>query len=679
MGEDKLSLLKKTLYQQLTAEIKQNKLKDFILSVDYLDGLLLSAFAALQVGLKISSKKFVKGALALQIVYQNLLARDHLLDNYNLTNFNKEEISNLLQKDKVFNQAYTLAREVKNTLFLENFSKIISETTEGRILQEKEIGVQLSFRRYKKINQLKKGSLFHLFFSFPFLLKQKKYSQKLPQIADFGEKLGLFHQYLEDFLDYSLFVNMNQNTAPLQNYKNQKWTLPCFFIPLFSWGKDLKSFLIFLLEHPLSILEESYNSFLAKEIQWVHKKSKLVFAADQYLLFELLLKQWVRKIKKVIYFESKYKLMVTDLKKHFLQIQIKGKSNARNKSLNTFPLLQDFVNTKGHLEKKWLLLFKKGNLINYNFFAFLRPLISKEKQASFFAIMLFAYLLNDVKTRYRKDKEIKVFFFIWETLLKQSYQYHLPLFPFLVFLIGETKKSVIPLDYLLLLIQAKKKEINGTFYPACHFHKKDLYYYTLNFGGVIGLWLLKSYFSTSFLASKNKTKRILVKNIANSNQVILTFARAIQLTEILKNMKIDLQKQQIYLPFELLEENQLTIDNLFSYLTENDFAYLPFAHQQNFTPAVPISGSYKKMLAHFIKEIEEYYQYALARTIYLPIPLQKPLVIFAFLYRYFLTKIIQKNYDNLSATITLSWFDKLKQFLKALYYLAKVKKKPKNK
>ena len=659
---DKLSLLKQTLVNKLAEEIKRNKLREFKLSTDHFDGILLSAFAANQANVSVLSKKFIKGVLALQIVYQNLLTRDQVLDNYNLVNLKKEEIHKLIDKDKLFNHAYTLAREVKNTSFLESFSKTILKTTEGRLLQERYIGKKLSFVQYKKINELKQGNLFELFFSFPFILKQKQNNDELIEIKNFGNKLGLFHQYMEDFLDYSLFNNLKK--PPFQNYKNQKWSLPCFFVPLFTWGKDLKSFLIYFLEHPLSILEESYKSFLKQQVNWLSKKSKLIFSEDNHLLFDLLFQEWLVRIKKVIYFEKKYKLMFFDLKKYFLEISNENDKVNQNIQNASFLLTEEFVSTKGQLKNHWATLFNKKNFVQYNTFSFVRPLLSKKKQTSFFAIMLFAHLLNDIKNRYKKEsKKAAIFFLIWKILLKQTYTHNLPLFPFLYHLTDETKKTSIPFQYLLLLVDTKKKEMNYDFYPAYYPKKKDLYHYTLNFSGVIGLWLYRQWFPDTP-----------IQKIATNNQIILSLARAIQLTEILRKMREDIENNQIYIPLELLKQNDITITDLVNH-TKRKKAKI-FSRKKH-PSANAITGSYKKMLSQLINEIQNDYEYSLKKIKDLAPSIQKPVIIIGFLYKNILDKIVAKEYDNLSNTIEATWLDKVKQTLKGLNYLQKTKREKK--
>lgn len=672
---DKLAFLKQTLIKNLTEEIKNKNISDFVLSEDHFDGILISAFSAAEVNMRVTSKKFIKAVLSLQIIYQETIEQNQLLDNYNFSDLSRKEIRGIIYKNKNLNDAYNLAKEVKSNVFFEHFSTVIADTMRGQWIQEQQINKKLSFGQYKKINKLKKGSVYKLFFSFPFLLKKKKYSEILPKIILFGEKIGVLKQYIEDFLDYSLLNDVFPDHPPFQNYKNQKWTLPCFFIPSFAWGKDLKSFLLYLLEYPLNLLEETYHFFLKKQLQWHLKKSKVFFGADTYALFKLLFKRWNVSIVRSITFEKNTKLLCVKTKTDLLKIQNKNLLSLFDykKNKKTFLLTESFVDSNGKLEKKWISIFKKGNLFNYNFFSFVRLFISNERQTCFFAIMFFAYLINDIKNKQNTEEKNKNFFFIWKVILKQTYYHQLPLMPFLGFLTDETKKAFIPLEYLLILIETKKKEMFPFNYPAYYAHKKELYLHCLNFGGVIGLWVFKRW---SVEKPKNKLlfKQKTLINTSKNQQIVLSFAKLIQLTELIKTMKTDLRKNRFYLPIDLLDKNKLTLDDLYKHeRNEHPINFISFKknkHHSNFKDEI----SYQKMMFLFIEEIKSHYQYFLKHVNDLPFVLKFSLTIVSFLYKGILDKVIKNNYDNLSKTPRLSLLDKVKQIFKAIYHLVALKK-----
>lgn len=226
----------------------------------------------------------------------------------------------------------------------------------------------------------------------------------------------------------------------------------------------------------------------------------------------------------------------------------------------------------------------------------------------------------------------------WQSTIESAYHHGNTPFDLLNRLFQRTKQSGVAPDYAFELIEGCRMDLVQNDYQDT----EALYLYTYRVASVIGLWM------TEMCGIHDP--QVLKK--AES------LGHAMQLTNILRDVGEDLERDRLYLPLSLMKKHQLTKEDLKAIHSKEK----------------PLCEKYKAIIKDLGSLAEKHYQIAYEGMPYLPGYFQKPIAIAASVYSGILKSLEKNNYNNFHYRAKTGLSEKLILASKGLKRLKRAKK-----
>jgi 15-cis-phytoene synthase len=193
------------------------------------DGKLLRPMVAWAArGRRGSPGGFAAGALAIQVVHEASLLHDDILDDCAVRRGRPSLAvraglgAALVEGDHLLTSAYCLASATGSMAFVSAFSRAVERTVAGEKTQARAAGRWLSEAEYREIVAGKSGELFGVAASLAAHLRGDAEAARRDE--SLGVRIGCIYQMVDDFLD--LCPSAELGKPPLLDLAQRKWTWP---------------------------------------------------------------------------------------------------------------------------------------------------------------------------------------------------------------------------------------------------------------------------------------------------------------------------------------------------------------------------------------------------------------------------------------------------------------------
>jgi phytoene/squalene synthetase/geranylgeranyl pyrophosphate synthase len=166
---------------------------------------------------------------AVQLAHEASLVHDDILDGAAERRGQATTVATsgiggaLVLGDHLLTSAYRLAALTDSPSFTRLFARAVERTVAGEIRQAKCADRVISRTEYEQIVIGKSGELLGCAFAAGHALRN---DPRTPEYFEVGRRLGLAYQMLDDFLDYMPADSTGK--PPFQDYANRLWTWPLF-------------------------------------------------------------------------------------------------------------------------------------------------------------------------------------------------------------------------------------------------------------------------------------------------------------------------------------------------------------------------------------------------------------------------------------------------------------------
>jgi phytoene synthase len=169
--------------------------------------------------------RFWHGALAVQMAHEASLLHDDILDGADVRRGMRTlqaehgEGAALVLGDQYLTGSYRAASGTDSAPFVDSFIRAVERTVAGEVAQAKSAGRHVSAGEYRDMLRGKSGELFGAAATLWGILRA---TDEVGGRRRFGLELGTLYQQVDDLLDYC--PEAATGKPPLQDYRQRKWT-----------------------------------------------------------------------------------------------------------------------------------------------------------------------------------------------------------------------------------------------------------------------------------------------------------------------------------------------------------------------------------------------------------------------------------------------------------------------
>jgi 15-cis-phytoene synthase len=185
-------------------------------------------------------RRFWLSQLAIQLAHDASLLHDDVVDGSEVRRGRPTLLRQhgvgaaLVAGDQLLARAYLAAAATENWAFVHRFTRAVDATISGERAQGRAVGVPLGDAEMRAIARGKSGQLFACSFSAAAALEG---SSEADERAQLGEAIGVFYQRVDDLLDYC--PGAATGKPPLADFDGKLWTWPRRFLDSGSGPQDL--------------------------------------------------------------------------------------------------------------------------------------------------------------------------------------------------------------------------------------------------------------------------------------------------------------------------------------------------------------------------------------------------------------------------------------------------------
>lgn len=239
----------------------------------------------------------------------------------------------------------------------------------------------------------------------------------------------------------------------------------------------------------------------------------------------------------------------------------------------------------------------------------------------------------------------------WTELVEQAYATGASGIPWLDAVMVASADRGVPLDLARELIEGVRMDLGRVRMQT--WEDLDLYMYRV--ASVVGIWMC-------YLFG--------VRN-AGAHAQAAALGKAMQLTNILRDVGEDLAEDRIYLPREVLDRYGLTEEMLRSHagLASPESGLLAWKRSANGSPTAPtapVPAAYRAMMREMIGRAEALYEVADPGLSVLPIAFGRAAAVASSVYRGIHAEVVRNGFDNLRRRAVTSLLRKLLLSVRAL-------------
>jgi len=580
-----------------------------------LDGKLLRplvAFMTVPVPLRPSlDQRFWFGALALEMVHEASLLHDDILDQAPERRGKPTMMVSagvgpaLVLGDHLLTSAYRAAAATESPRFLSTFIQSVERTVAGEIAQEKSQGRIVGEEEYRRTITGKSGELFRSAFALgPTLLG----SPSPDAAGEMGVRMGRLYQMVDDFLDYC--PNADRGKAPLQDYRQKKWTWPLDLLACADFDTPEEEILRRLFRPleawvppPMERGAERIRSALEVLVQDMAREGLETQSVA------VLLREWGDLVTEAANQEVEALRPGT----HNLAAPIPG-----TRALLPFPAPPGPGTLRSRLlaevrdldDPRARLRYFGRHARSFRFASRLFPREVLQRIADIYAFCRFTDdMVDEPSTRdpAHLDARLKE----WLGMAWDAYQGNITGSGLVDEVMGAMRDAGVRFDYVHALMEGVRMDLH----PRRYGSMEELRQYSYRVASVVGGWI------TELFGIHDPW--ILERAFA--------LGHAMQLTNILRDVGEDMRAGRLYLPEDRMKRHGI------------DRAFLE-AKIANGSPVFP---GYRALLNELMAAAESDYTKAFEGIPALPAPLRAPVAVAASLYRGILGEIRRNGFDNL--------------------------------
>ena len=551
--------------------------------------------------------RFWLGCLAIQMVHEASIYHDDVFDggmhrrNAATVLATKGIGASVLVGDLYLTGAYRVASMTGYHEFLTAFIEAVETMVRGENIQDSMTSGDNLLITYEQIVRMKSGQLFGLAAALP---SWSGYSD-LPseQLLNIGINLGIFYQMVDDFLDYC--PTGDTGKPKLQDFNNQIWTfvLGSQGTEWFEQSADqaLQEFFNSnnapsLAEVALSKLQD-HGSTLVTQIENVGAHPPMVE----------MIHEWIQRCAHA----SRPNGLASPKIYSDLALKPERSLTAAQIGLRAQQL--------GDVSD-WGTFFQR----NSRSFSYASRLFPGPERSLITEIYLFCRFTDNLADK-GADSIAHAYEIlnVWDQIAQSAYQGHKTGIPVADVVMGRMASMDIPYSLISELIEGMRMDVEPTTYVSMD----ELRLYTYRVASVVGDWITQAF----------GVREPWVLERAHD------LGHAMQLTNIVRDVGEDLAMGRLYLPSDLMEKHNITLDNLMEL-------------KQKFSDHGVAPSNYIELIEDIIAEANSAYDRAYEGIPFLPARLRRAIAVAAKVYRGIHDEIRSNQYNNLTCrAYTSSW------------------------
>ncbi len=561
-------------------------------------------------------ERFWFGALAVEMAHEASLLHDDILDEAPERRGRPTLVASagvgaaLVRGDHLLTSAYRVAALAGSPSFLDTFITSVERTVAGEIAQEGSQGLLLSEEEYRTIIIGKSGELFRSAFALvPSLLGLGS----LGEVGELGARLGCLYQMVDDFLDYC--PSADRGKAPLQDYRQRKWTWPLGLIGARGFEASEEELLDRLFRRPadggLSPMEEGVRRVEEGVDRLLHGLTLEGLETD---LLGSLLYGWIRQLRSAAEREGAPRLPAPVVPRSSLFHS--GAPSAADRgpasTPTALPHREELAAAASALDgaDRRLAYFGR-HARSFRFASRLFPAEALERVAGVYAFCRFTDDLVD-EAGQEDPGAVEERLGTWMQLTQEAYEGRKTGVPLLDEVIGGTGRDGVPYHYVRDLVEGVRMDLAPRRYRTL----EELREYSYRVASVVGGWL------TELFGVRDPW--VLERAFA--------LGHAMQLTNILRDVGEDLQRGRLYLPEDRMDRHGVDRPLLEAMAREG----------------APLFPGYLALLEELMTEADADYERAVQALPVLPAFFRWPVGVAARVYQGIHDEIRRNGYDNLT-------------------------------
>jgi phytoene synthase len=557
------------------------------------------------------------GALAIEMVHEASLLHDDILDEAPERRGRPTMAAAagvgpaLVLGDHLLTAAYRAAAATGSPEFLDVFIRSVERTVSGEIAQERAQGRILDETEYQEVISGKSGELFRSAFTLAPTLLQIGSTEILGRQ---GTRFGALYQMVDDFLDYC--TDADRGKAPLQDYRQKKWTWPLGLIQVNDFERPESEVLSRLFRRPATDVPspmEAGAQRIGEDFDVL-----LMGLADQGLE--------TRELASLL---ASWKTLLQDAASAELSAQMERveedsahRSSAQDGSTVEWPRTAVVrrelrIAAEGLETPEARLTYFGEHAKTFRFAARLFPGEQLQRVAGVYAFCRFTDDLVD-EAGSESHESINARLDAWVAMARRAYDGEETGIPLLDDVMKDMSESSAPFSYVEELVEGVRMDLTN---PRFH-TLADLRVYSYRVASVVGGWLTELFgIREGWVLDR-----------------AYTLGHAMQLTNILRDVGEDLERGRLYLPEDRMSKHGVDREFL----------------QAKMRAGSPASSGYRKLLEELMEEAEADYDRAFEAIPSLPGFFQWPVAVAANVYRGIHREIRRNAFDNLTRRASTS-------------------------
>jgi 15-cis-phytoene synthase len=509
----------------------------------------------------------------------------------------------LLAGDHLLTTAYRAAARTGHLGFIQRFARAVERTVAGEAAQGKASGKTLEIAQYRRIVLGKSGELLGCALATGATLAGQADAGRLCEI---GRRIGLLYQMLDDLLDYCPLTDTGKEA--LGDYKDGRWTWVLDEHPDIPFGLPTESLLERMYATPNGVCNvERCRRRIAEEARRL--LADLAVALPNEQVTEAMFGTWVERADEALRRELDARASASSMPSAAspsrtgaasIRPNAPGRRSAR--SSDPVAIFRARLPQLADVEA-----FQAGNSRSFRFASRFFPVEESRRIARVYA---YCRVTDDLADRPPPGAAPEELLDVWVALSREAFSGSPTGLPLLDRVMREMAEGGIPFEYAEELAEGMRMDLRGERYERL----SDLHHYTYRVASVVGLWLTRLTGCHQPWILERASR----------------MGRAMQLTNILRDVGEDLRRGRLYLPRESLERHAV------------DEATLHEACEGG-----ALAPGYPALLEELMSVAAQDYQAGLDALPSLPRGFARPVAVAAHVYRGIHDEIRRNGYDNL--------------------------------
>lgn len=553
-----------------------------------------------------SDPRFWRAALAVQLAHEASLLHDDIVDGASTRRGRPTMAAErgvpaaLVRGDQLLTAAYRLAAETASPAFIRLFARAVERTVAGELRQAAVAGNPISRATYREVVLGKSGELIGLALASSAAIRHPGSEEP---VFELGRRVGLVYQMVDDLLDYCPGARTGKSAYSDHAQKKWTWVLDGLDPAILDADPDELP--------PLLLGTAEGQGRLASCLAELQQEIRSTLAEARFALREthglrLLLEDWFDRARVAVEAEREMAQPTTAgrrLRERLPELSEAGGSIAHHS--RSFRLASRFfpASERARIERLYAFCRVTDDIGDGN------PSLSRAERGR---------LLDQ-----------------WARAAEGAWRGEVSGIPLLDELMRETRAAGISFQYAAELIRGVRTDLDET--PFHTWEDLDLYCYRV--ASVVGQWI------TEFAGIREP--RILA--------AAADLGRAMQLTNIARDVGEDLGMGRVYLPSELLATAGLDAERL-----------------REMKAQAEVTDEYRGLIEGLLQRAEGLYRSSVMAIGHLPRSYRAPVAVAARVYSGIHGAIRANDYDNLTRRARTGGFAKTRLSSAGLVHAARV-------